>query len=126
MRDFRELTVWQKAHQLTLDVYAETTKFPPDERFGLTTQLRRAAVSIATNIVHGAGKSERHEFVRHLQLAHGLGSELEYLLLLARDLEALNVTRYEKLQAALLEVKKMITGLAKRVTSQLPNADLTT
>lgn len=120
MRDFRELTVWQKAHQLTLDVFEETTKFPHDERFGLTTQVRRAAVSIAMNIAHGAGKAERHEFVRYLQNAHGLGSELEYLLLVARDLELINATRYEKLQASLLEVKKMITGLAKRVMSQMP------
>src|SRR5690242_16493760 len=120
MRDFRELTVWQKAHNLTLEVYEETTRFPHDERFGLTTQVRRAAVSITMNIAHGAGKAERHEFVRCLRNAHGLGSELEYLLLVARDLEILNAPRYDKLQASLVETKKMITGLAKRVMSEMP------
>lgn len=119
MRDFRELTVWQKAHNLTLEVYERTARFPQDERFGLVSQLRRAAVSLTMNIAHGAGKAERQDFMRLLQTAHGCGSELEYLLLLARDLHALDSAAYDNMNSSLIEIKKMITGLAKTISNHL-------
>lgn len=121
MRNFRELTVWQKAHDLTLTVYERTAHFPQDERFGLVTQLRRAAVSLTLNIAHGAGKAERQDFVRLLQTAHGCGSELEYLLLLARDLRVLDSAVYENMNSSLIEIKKMITGLGKTISGHLHN-----
>jgi four helix bundle protein len=89
MRDFRELQVWHKAHKLTLDVYQGTKAFPREELYGLTSQVRRAAVSIGANIAEGAGKNSRPELARFLQIAMGSASELEYHLILARDLRYL-------------------------------------
>lgn len=86
MRDFKELLVWQKAHRFVLDIYQDSHGFPSDERFGLTAQLRRAAVSIASNIAEGSGREGDREFARYLSIAAGSASEAEYQVLLARDL----------------------------------------
>jgi four helix bundle protein len=81
MRDFRKLKVWEKSHQLTLSVYEITGGFPDDERFGLTSQMRRACTSIPTNIAEGCGRDGHAELARFLQIAMGSASELEYQLL---------------------------------------------
>ncbi len=86
MRSFRELNVWQKAHHFTLEVYRITQKFPDDERFGLVSQLRRAAASIPTNIAEGCGREGERELARFMTIAAGSASEAEYQLLLASDL----------------------------------------
>ena len=86
MRDFRQIKVWEKAHRLTLDVYRATAVFPREELYGLTSQIRRATVSIAANIAEGSGKNTRPDFARYLQIAIGSASEAEYHLLLSRDL----------------------------------------
>lgn len=78
MRDFRELKVWQKSHQLTLAIYKATVKFPKDEMYGLTSQIRRASASIAANIAEGCGRNGEAELGRFLQIAMGSASELEY------------------------------------------------
>ena len=75
MRDFRELRVWEKAHHFALAVYRETRSFPKEETYGLTSQIRRAAVSIAANITEGSGRDSSREFARFLQIAMGSGSE---------------------------------------------------
>ena len=110
MRDFRELKVWEKAHRLTLDVYRATGAFPREELYGLTSQIRRAAVSIGANIAEGAGKSSRPDFARFLQIGLGSASELEYHLLLSRDLDYLEPESYQTLLSQVSEVKKMLTG----------------
>ena len=110
MRDFRELKVWHKAHGLTLDVYRATKSFPKEELYGLTSQIRRAAVSIGANIAEGAGKNSRFEFARYLQIASGSASELEYHLLLSSDLGYLVPEIYELLSEQVIETKKMLTG----------------
>jgi four helix bundle protein len=110
MRDFRELMVWEKAHRLTLDVYDATREFPREELYGLTSQIRRAAASIGANIAEGAGKNSRTEFARFLQIAMGSASELEYHLLLSRDLGYLGSAGYELLNVRVVESKKMLTG----------------
>ncbi len=92
MKDFRELKVWQKAHQLVLDLYRGTEAFPRKEQFGLTSQVRRAAVSIPGNIAEGCGRGGDAELSRFLQIAMGSASELEYYLVLAQDLEYLSQT----------------------------------
>src|SRR3990172_10259541 len=97
MRDFRELQVWEKSHQLALAVYKLTVTFPKDELYGLTSQIRRACVSIAANIAEGCGRSGDAEFARFLQISMGSASELEYHLLLAHDLDLLNSSSYERL-----------------------------
>jgi len=110
MRDFRNLKVWEKAHRLTLDVYRMTKEFPRDEQFGLTSQIRRAAVSIGANIAEGSGKKSRPDLARFLQMGLGSASELEYHLLLSRDLGYLSAANQEKLFSQVVEVKKMLTG----------------
>ena len=82
MKDFRDLRVWEKAHQLALDSYKATNGFPKTEMFGMTSQIRRAAVSIAANIAEGCGKRGNGEFQRFLNIATGSASELEYHFLL--------------------------------------------
>ena len=110
MRDFRELKVWEKAHQLVLDVYRITAAFPQDERYGLTSQMRRASVSIAANIAEGCGRQGDAELARFLQSAIGSASELEYLLVLARDLSFLPFSDHEQLNSAATEIKRMLAS----------------
>jgi four helix bundle protein len=113
MRDFRELKVWHKAHQLTLDVYSATKTFPRDGLYGLTCQIRRAAVSIGANIAEGAGKNSPAEFGRFLQIALGSASELEYHLLLSGDLGYLIPEICERLSQEVVETKKMLSGFSQ-------------
>ena len=97
MKDFKELRVWQRAHQITLEIYAATRQFPPDERFGLTSQLRRSAASIGANVAEGCGRRSDGELTRFLQIARGSASELEYHLILARDLQMLSAKQFDKI-----------------------------
>lgn len=114
MRDFRELKVWHKAHQLTLSVYRASTEFPTEERFGLTSQLRRAAAAIPANIAEGCGRSGQKELSRFLQIAMGSASELEYHLLLAHELDYLDSHQLEE-QA--MEVKRMLASFIRKLTA---------
>lgn len=115
MKDFKDLKVWAKAHEVTLLVYHETRAFPKEELYGLTSQLRRAAASIAANIVEGCGRRSDGEFRRFLQIARGSACELEYHLLLARDLKLLNEEHFRKMDGLLVEVQRMLTALVQRV-----------
>ncbi|NIM98448.1 MAG: four helix bundle protein, partial [Deltaproteobacteria bacterium] len=96
MKDFRKLKVWEKSHHLALSVYRETTSFPDHERYGLTSQLRRAAVSIPTNIAEGCGRGGDAEFARFLQIAYGSAAELQYQFLLANELNFLDTDDFER------------------------------
>jgi len=116
MKDFKDLVVWQKAHALTLAIYKLTLRFPKHEMYGLTSQLRRAAASIPANIAEGCGRRSDREFKRFLQIARGSASELEYHLLLARDLLFLPAPDHRTAQAAIAEVHKMLTALVKTLT----------
>lgn len=124
MKNFRELKVWEKSHQLTLDVYRVTRRFPKEELYGLTSQLRRAVASIAANIAEGCGRGGEAEFARFLQIAAGSASEVEYHLLLATDLELIPRTEYEKLNSQIVEVKRMLASLIQKVSEsrQLTNS----
>jgi four helix bundle protein len=86
MRNYKDLQVWQKAHRLALGTYAATRGFPPDERFALTSQIRRSSASIPANLAEGCGRRSEGEMARFLQIAMGSGAELSYHLLLAKDL----------------------------------------
>src|SRR5947209_6396749 len=86
MQDFRNLLVWQKSHELVLQVYRISRDFPREEFFGLTSQMRRCAVSVRSNIAEGCGRGSDPDFARFLIIAMGSSSELEYQLLLSRDL----------------------------------------
>ena len=117
-RDFRELKVWDKAHQLTLEVYKATTSFPREELYGLTSQMRRSSASIAANIAEGCGRGSTAELSRYLQMALGSASELEYHLLLARDLKILHTTAYELLDPRVTEVKRMLASFIQKLTTE--------
>jgi len=117
MKDFRELKVWQKAHQLTLAVYETTRSFPREELYGLTSQLRRASSSIATNLAEGCGRSSDSDMARFCSMAMGSASELEYLLMLARDLGLLGENQEKPLLLATTEVKRMLASLIQKLTA---------
>jgi len=115
MQNFRELKVWEKAHHLTLDIYRVTREFPADERYGLVSQMRRAAASIGANICEGCGRETRPDFARFLQIAAGSASELEYQLLLAMDLGYVESGPCGAFVTQVCEVKRMLSGLIQRL-----------
>ena len=108
VKDFHELKVWQKAHLLALEVYRQSTQLPPDERFGLTAHLRKTATSVPSNIAEGCGREGDRELARFLNIASGSASELEYQLLLARDLAYLSADAHRALGVQVGEVKRML------------------
>jgi len=118
MKDFRDLLVWHKAHALTLAAYKTTERFPKQEMFGLTSQIRRCAASIAANVAEGCGKRGNGEFQRFLNIATGSASELEYHFLLAKDLDFLNAADHANLHAKTVEVKRMLAALARKVEAE--------
>ena len=111
MQSFRNLRVWEKAHILTLDVYRSSKSFPREEAYGLTSQMRRASASIGANIAEGSCRRGDCDFGRFLQIAIGSASELEYHLLLARDLELLGSADYQRLSEEVVDVKRMLASL---------------
>ncbi len=117
MKDFRNLDVWNKAHQAVLGVYKNTQSFPKEEMFGLTNQMRRAAISTPSNIAEGCGRGSDAELSRFSQIAMGSSSELEYQVLLAKDLKYLSNDVYDDLSNKVVEVKKMLTSLIKKLNA---------
>ena len=117
MQDFKKLQVWAKSHQLTLRVYEATYRFPREELFCLTQQMRRSSSSIPTNIAEGCGRGTAPDFARFLQIAMGSACELEYQLILARDLKYLPAERHPDYDAEVCEVKRMLASLLDRVRS---------
>ncbi len=115
MKDFKKQKVWQKSHRLTLDIYKITKGFPKEELYGLTTQIRRSCASIPANIAEGCGRDGDPEFARFLGIAMGSASELEYHLLLARDLGILNDPDHNQLSRETTEVKQMLTSFIKKL-----------
>lgn len=117
MRDFRELKVWQKAHQLTLVVYRITGSFLKEELYGLTSQPRRSCASVAANIAEGCGRRGDAELARFLQIAMGSASETQYHLLLSRDLNFLGAPDYAHLEQSIIEIKRMLSSLIQKLTA---------
>ena len=115
MRDFHQLKVWNKAHRLVISIYQATQRFPSEERFGLTVQLRRAAVSVPSNIAEGCGRSGERELARFLDIAAGSLSEVEYQLLLAHDLKYVDEQNYRQISAHANEVKRMLNAFLKQL-----------
>jgi four helix bundle protein len=115
VKDFRRLKVWERAHALILEIYKATAKFPREEMFGITSQMRRSSASAAANIAEGCGRTGNGEFHRFLNAAAGSAMELEYFLLLSRDLSFLSNEPYESLSKQVLEVQRMLASLIRRV-----------
>jgi four helix bundle protein len=118
VKDFRQLKVWERAHRLALAVYKASAEFPQEELYGLTSQIRRASMSVPTNIAEGCGRGSDADFARFLQLAMGSACETEHQMLLSLDLGLLSKDDYAPLQADVEEVKRMISGLLKTVRTK--------
>lgn len=115
MKDFKDLRVWSEAHDVTLSIYRDTKAFPKEELFGLTSQMRRSASSIGANIAEGSGRRSDGELTRFLRIARGSAAELEYHLILARDLELLSEDKFLDLSRRVDDVQRMLTGLIQHV-----------
>ena len=122
MQDYRKLEAWQKAHSITLRTYAKTANFPKAELFGLTSQMRRAAVSIPANIAEGCYRGQR-SLAQSLRIALGSAGELEYYVILAGDLKLLSESDRKLLAAEVSEVKAVTTGFMKSVNAAIEAED---
>jgi len=115
MQHFRNLKVWQRSHQMVLDLYKLTTSFPKDERFGLISQLRRSAASVPTNIAEGAKRLGQQDFARFLNIAEGSLSETEYLIVLTTDLGYIPSEQAEALFKEISEIARMLNSLRAKI-----------
>lgn len=125
MQDFHKLKVWERAHSLPLTIYALTSAFPKNEQYGLTAQMRASSSSIPTNIAEGCGRGSNPDFVRFLQIGFGSATELEYQLLLSRDLGLITAERHENASIEAVGVRRMRAALMKtlqnsKVSVRLP------
>ncbi|MFQ5411941.1 MAG: four helix bundle protein [Phycisphaerae bacterium] len=119
MQDYRKLKVWKPAHDLTVKVYRLTKKFPADERFGLTSQMRRCAVSIPANIAEGSGRGSRKDFVRFLRIASGSSNELEYFFILCMELGLIPDDDCQELRGDLADTRRMLAGLIHSIETNV-------
>lgn len=115
MKDFRQLLVSEKAYDFAITIYQATADFPKEERYGLTSQLRRATVSIGANIAEACGRDTDGDFERFLQIAMDSAGEVDFLLLVSCGLKFLKAADYERLRKQLFEIKKMLASLIRRV-----------
>lgn len=117
MQRFTELKVWQRSHALVLQIYRLTSTFPTDERFGLVAQLRRAALSVPTNIAEGSKRQGGQEYARFLNIAEGSLAETEYLLLVSRDLAYAATEIVRSLLSETDEIARMLNALRAKVAA---------
>lgn len=117
MQAFQNLDVWRKAHNLTLDFYRVTETFPRSEVFGLGTQLRRLSAEIAMKIAEACGHDHSSKFAECLGQARGSGVELEYALLLSRDLDLIQPEAHDAFQNQVVEVRRMLSGLMRSAST---------
>ncbi len=115
MKDFKNLKVWEITHILALTIHKLTESFPKEEMYGLTNQIRRASISIPTNISEGCGRGSDADFKRFLQIAFGSACELDYLLFLSCELKYLSKIDYDVVMLQVIESKKMLSGLIRKL-----------
>ena len=120
MQNFKDLKVWEKSHQLTLSIYKTSAKFPKEEVYSLTNQLRRASASIPANIAEGCGKNSQADLAKFLNISLGSANETEYFLILSRDLDYLTEEQFTVLSNSINEVKAMLINLISRVRAPKP------
>ncbi len=121
LKNYRDLKVWQKSYRLCLDLYRITKKFPKEERYGLTSQIRRAAVSIPSNIAEGYGRKTTADYLRFLYIAYGSICEFETQLLLSGDLNYVNIENLKALKDGTEEVERMLKALIKSLENKRLN-----
>lgn len=113
--DTSKLLVWQRSHELVLKIYEITKDFPKEEQFGLTSQIRRAAVSIPSNIVEGKARGSNKDYKRFLLIARGSLEEVKYQILLAKDLKYVDEQKYKEVLNLAMEVGRLLAGLIKKL-----------
>ena len=119
MGNYKNYKVWEKSHQLVLNVYRLTKNFPKSEEYSLTSQMNRASVSIPTNIAEGCGRETQKEFIRFLYIASGSAHELDYLLLLVSDLGYVETETSKTIISEIDEIKKMLASLINKIKTSL-------
>ncbi|MBL7929804.1 MAG: four helix bundle protein [Bacteroidia bacterium] len=119
MHNFRNLKVWQKAIELSTKIYSLTKNFPAEEKFGIISQIRRAAVAIASNIAEGAGRNSEKEFCYFLQVSLGSSYEMETQIVIAGNLNFLNDEAFNDTIISITEIKRMISGFQKSMENQI-------
>lgn len=117
MRDFTKLVVWERSHKFALEIYHISKLFPKEEVFGITSQIRRAALSILANIAEGCGKHSSKDFSRYLSIASGSASEVDYLLLFIRELKIIDDNKIDTLIKEINEIKKMLNSLHSKINT---------
>jgi len=115
MHNFKELKVWQKSIDLTTEIYSITKNFPADEKYGLTSQIRRAAVSVPSNIAEGAGRKSNKEFRHFLSISLGSVFELETQVIVASRLNFISEANFSDIQSRISEIQKMVFSLEKSI-----------
>ncbi len=115
MHNYKELLVWQKARILTKEIYLLTALYPPDERFGLISQMRRSAVSIPSNIAEGAGRRTEKDFASFITIANGSAYELETQIWLSKDLEFIDDNKSESALKKVVEIQKMLYAFREKL-----------
>ncbi len=118
LKNYKELKVWQKSYQFCLDIYKLTKRFSKEERYGLTSQIRRSAVSVPSNIAEGYGRKSTPEYLRFLYIAYGSNCELETQLLLTGDLGYIKSDKFKEIQKDLAEVERMLKALIKSLENK--------
>ena len=121
MIDFKTLRVWEVFHEIALDIYRITRKFPLEELYGLTSQMRKSATSAPTNIAEGCGRNTDPDLAKFSTIAMGSASELEYQLLLSRDLEYIDQDEYKTTTEKLIGAKKMLNTFLQKIRARIPN-----
>ncbi|MFD1551417.1 diversity-generating retroelement protein bAvd family protein [Putridiphycobacter roseus] len=111
MRDFRKKEVWKKGHFFAIEIYKITQNFPKSERFGITSQIRRASLSIPTNIVEGCTRFSKKEFANFINIAAGSAAEVEYLLEFSKEIDLRTLEQYTKPSSSIIEIRKMLNSL---------------
>ena len=115
MMDFKKLKVWEKSHELVIDLYKMSKTFPKEEMYGITSQLRRSALSITNNIAEGCGRNSKSELNRFITISLGSACEVENLLIVCKDLDYVNESKYIKLNNRLTEIKKMMSSYSVKI-----------
>ena len=118
LRNYKDLKVWQRSYELCLEIYRVTKGFPKEERYGLTSQIRRAAASVPSNIAEGYGRKTTPEYIKFLYVAYGSNCELETQILLSGDLGYIETDKLKKLQNEIGEVERMLKALIKSLENK--------
>lgn len=118
MQNYRSLKVWEKAHAFTLEIYKITLSFPKTETYSLIDQMRRSSSSIPTNIAEGCGRNSQLELAHFLNISLGSSNEIDYQILLSKDLEYISETEYEFLEKQIREIKAMLIALISKIRAE--------